>query len=273
MTALPNAAQPSDPIRPSESPGGDAAQPTEGHTSSPNGTSQPVHVDDQGELHLDPLVPLSADQIVFVAEIRSLLKRVVRNRFWARQEICLLCENAANAGIVAGDITKGELILARATEIYQKALLGRNRIQYVVGTFLGVLVLIVLALIVVELSVLGIVPSLAPPETLISLFAFAGIGSVTSVLIRLSTLELNEETSKTLLMLSGASKPLVAIAFASIVYILLKNNLVAVTIGSSDSSNPDAAYWVAAFLCGFSERFGSDIIARLEPKSDPGPEN
>jgi hypothetical protein len=46
--------------------------------------------------------------------------------------------------------------------------------------------------------------------------------------------------------------------------------LIAVTFGQgSGGSDSDVAYWVAAFLCGFSERFGSDIIARLEPEAPP----
>ena len=228
----------------------------------------PVQVTQQGELHLNPALQLEADQILFVAEVRSLCRRVSKNGYWARQELFLLLEDAANAGILAGDLAKGEVLLNRAQELYQRALLARNRIHYVNGTAAGVVALIVLAAIVVQVANSGFASALAPPAMLVALFAFAGIGSVTSVLIRLSSLDLKEETSKFLLMLSGASKPLVAIAFASIVYIVLKYKLVAIAIGNGSDADP--AYWVAAFLCGFSERFGSDIIARLEPQATAG---
>lgn len=225
---------------------------------------------DDGELHLELPSTLTADQVVFLAEIRSLAKRVAKNRFWARQEIFLLLENAANAGVILGDLEKGESVYKRAAAVYERALLARNRFSYIVGTALGVVVLLIVLLVgTAALAQYGIT-SLAPAETIISLFAFAAMGSVTSVLIRLSTLDLKEETSRTLLMLSGASKPLVAIAFASIVYIVLKYKLIAITIGSPDGIDEaadQAAYWIAAFLCGFSERFGSDIIARLGPKT------
>lgn len=85
-------------------------------------------------------------------------------------------------------------------------------------------------------------------------------------------MDLKEETSKGMLLLSGASKPVIAIDFASIVYIVFKHQLVAVSIGtpgSTQSGTADAAIWVAACFCGFSERFASDIIEKFEPKSAP----
>jgi hypothetical protein len=235
---------------------------------APNPSTPLARITDQGEL-LNLPSNLTADQIVFLAEARSLAKRVEKHRPWARQEIFLLLESAVNAGILANDAEKGGHILKNAVEAYQKDLLTRNRLRYVSGTALGVLVLIVLAAGSVALARLGWVTSLATPEIIVALFAFAGIGSVTSLLTRLSTLDLKEETSKAMLMLSGASKPLVAIAFTSIVYIVLKYKLVSITIGSSEAAqSSDAAFWVAAFLCGFSERFASDIITRLDPKAE-----
>ena len=222
-----------------------------------------VMITEQGELRLNLSANPTAEQIVFLADIRSLAKRVEKHRPWARQEILLLLENAANAGVVAGDLEKGGLILRKATEVYHRDLQSRNRLRYVFGTALGVLALIVLAAAAVGLTNLKIGAALATPEIIVSLFAFAGIGSVTSVLTRLSSLDLREETSRSMLLLSGASKPLVAIAFASVVYIMLKHRLLNVSIGATETT--DAAFWVAAFLCGFSERFASDIIARLEP--------
>ena len=226
---------------------------------------------DDEALELDLPEAATADEMVFRAEIRSLEKRADKNKFWARQEIFILLQNAASAGLVAKDLEKGNLILKRATDVYQRALLTRNRLHYVAGTGLGVIALVILAFAALQLEAMGIPNDLAPPEVVVSLFAFAGIGSVTSVLIRLSTLELNEETSRTMLWLSGASKPLIAIGFASVVYIILKYKLVAITIGSPTDEKSNAAYWVAAFLCGFSERFGSDIIAKLEPARESKP--
>jgi hypothetical protein len=222
-----------------------------------------------GELQLEPPSTLTPDQVVFLAELQSLAKRVEKNRFPVRQEVLRLLENAANAGVVLGDLKKGEALLARAAAVQQRALVGKNRLNYIVGTVFGIAVLGVVVLTSAALSQYG-VTSIGPPQFIIALFAFAGLGSVTSVLMRLSTLDLREETSRTLLMLSGASKPLIAIAFAAIVYITLKYKLVAVTLGTPEGLSQEAdeaAYWIAAFLCGFCERLGSDIVVKADSRT------
>lgn len=225
-------------------------------------------VSERGELS-SPLPPdPSTAQLSFYADLVTLGRRVERHRPWAQKELYLMIENAASAGLVAGDLGKGQQLLAKAVQVYERDLLSKNRIRYVVGTGVGVLTLIALAALAVALTSLPVFGTLAAPQTIVALFAFAGIGSTASVLTRLSTMDLKDETSKGMLLLSGASKPLIAIAFASIVYIIFKHQLVAVSMGSSTQpDSADAAIWVAAFLCGFSERFASDIIAKLEPKA------
>ena len=225
-----------------------------------------AHFTKDGELQLELPSALTPDQVVFLAELQSLAKRVEKNRFPVRQEVLRLLENAANAGVVLGDLKKGEALLSRATAVHERALVARNRLNYIVGTVGGIVVLSIVALAAAALSHYG-VTSIGPPEILLALFAFAAIGSVTSVLLRLSRLDLREETSRGLLMLSGASKPLVAIAFASIVYIVLKYKLVAISLGTPDGLSQEAdeaAYWIAAFLSGFSERLGSDIVVKAD---------
>jgi len=223
----------------------------------------------EGELQLEPPPSLTPDQVVFLAEIQSLAKRVEKNRFPVRQEIVRLLENAANAGVVLGDLKKGEMLLARAAAVHERALVAKNRLSYIIGTLCGIVVLSVIVLSMAALAHYG-VTSLGPPQIVLALFAFAGVGSITSVLMRLSSLDLREETSRTLLMVSGASKPLVAIAFASIVYIVLKYKLIAITLGTPEGLGleaDEAAYWIAAFLCGFSERLGSDIVVKAAPRT------
>lgn len=218
-----------------------------------------------GELQLDLPSLLTPEQIVFLAELRSLAKRAEKSRFSARQQVLLLLENAANAAVVLGDLDRGEAILRDAGAVYERALIAKNRLNYLLGMFVGIAALTVVVLGTVGLAQYGL-SIVIPGHTIVTLFAFAGLGSVTSVLMRLSSLDLREETSRALLMMSGASKPVVAIALASIVYIVLKYKLIAVTIGAPEGLSADAdeaAYWIAAFLCGFGERLGSDILARL----------
>jgi hypothetical protein len=218
-----------------------------------------------GELQLDLPSLLTPEQIVFLAELRSLAKRAEKGRSSARQQVLLLLENAANAAVVLGDLDRGEAILRQAAAVYERALVAKNRLSYLLGMLIGIAALTVVVLGTLGLAQYGLA-IVIPGHTIVTLFAFAGLGSVTSVLMRLSRLELREESSRSLLMMSGASKPVVAIALASIVYIVLKYKLIAVTIGAPEGLSPEAdeaAYWIAAFLCGFGERFGSDIVARL----------
>ena len=243
------------------------------HESSATKSPEPIltlaRFTKDGELHLEPPSSLTPDQVVFLAEIQSLAKRVEKNRFPVRQEVLRLLENAANAGVVLGDLKKGEALLARAAAVHERALIGKNRLNYVVGTLGGILALAIVVLSSAALSHYG-VTSMGPPQFVVALFAFAALGSVTSVLMRLSMLDLREDTSRALLMLSGASKPLVAIAFATIVYITLKYKLVAVTLGTPEALSgeaDEAAYWIAAFVCGFAERLGSDIVVKAEPRA------
>ena len=223
-------------------------------------------VSEQGELMAPLPADPTAEQLSFYADLVTFGKRVQRHRPWAQKELFLLIENAASVGLVAKDLTKAQKIFQQAVQVYERDSLSKNRIRYVAGTSIGVLALIILAALTVALTSLPIFSSLAAPQMIVGLFAFAGIGSTASVLTRLSTMDLGNETSKGMLLLSGASKPLVAIAFACIVYIIIKHQLIAVSVGGLDKpAAAEAAIWVAAFLCGFSERFASDIIAKLEP--------
>jgi hypothetical protein len=256
-----------------QSDAGEHARPSE-HDPAAAKVQDPVlaiaHFTKDGELQLELPSALTPEQVVFLAELQSLAKRVEKNRFAVRQEVLRLLENAANADVVLGDLKKGEALLTRAAAVHERALIARNRLHYIVGTICGIVVLSGVVLGAAALSHYGIT-SIGPPEILLALFAFAAVGSITSVLMRLSQLNLREETSRGLLMLSGASKPLVAIAFASIVYIVLKYKLVAISLGTPEGLSQEAdkaAYWIAAFLSGFSERLGSDIVVRPDSKGD-----
>lgn len=225
-----------------------------------------VQVTEQGDLRITAPPNATAEQLVFISDICAFGKRVQVYKPWSRQEIYLLLENAARVALVAGDVAKGEIILKKAEDAYYRDMQTRNRLRYVTGAGIGVMVLIALTMLTVSLTNLKVVTlNLAEPAVIISLFAFAGIGSAASILTRLSTVDLKDETSKAMILLSGASKPLVAIAFASLAYVILKYKIIDLTIGSA--SQTDAVYWVVAFLCGFSERFTSDIITRIEPGS------
>ena len=65
-----------------------------------------------------------------------------------------------------------------------------------------------------------------------------------------------------MIILSGATKPIVAAIFAIVVYLVLDLNVLDIQFGGV-KSNGNGIYLVSSFLCGFSERFATDIISRV----------
>jgi len=93
------------------------------------------------------------------------------------------------------------------------------------------------------------------------LSAFAGMGSVASVLTRLSAIDLKGELRRKWVVTSAATRPVLALLFAGVIYVILQNDLI--TVLGSTGTDKGALIWVASFLCGFSERFAVDILERV----------
>ena len=150
-------------------------------------------------------------------------------------------------------------LYAQAQAIFSRYLQSRNRLWYVCGVLSGVLLLVGFALGARLLLPAGLSQAVRP-DLLTTLIFFAGLGSTVSVLLRLSKLDVAREILRTVLFISGMGRPFVATAFALVVYLLLHNKL----IGVSLTSETDGTYFVIAFLCGFSERFAQDLLSRVQ---------
>jgi hypothetical protein len=163
------------------------------------------------------------------------------------------------------DFIGAQMLFHRAETAYVLYNQVRNRMVYLSGSIVGIGAALLLGLLILLTSLSTGVPSdlLIAPKLLIIIVLFSGIGSTTSVLTRLSTIDLREEISKFLVFISGFSKPFVATAFAVVVHLILKNKIVGITLGGGSDGENDGVYAVTSFLCGFSERFASDIISRV----------
>lgn len=202
----------------------------------------------------------SAEQINLMTEVIALEQRLRLIPTWSEDEILIILNGAAKAAIVTNDISVARSMYDKAHELFHADAQTRNRNHYVGAMMVGVIVVAALCGIVAYLATSNF-GNLAEPSTIISIFTFAAMGSVTSILTRLSSLDLREETSRKYVIYSAISKPLVAISFASIAYIALKNKIINIQVGNGSSPcGEQAMYWIAAFLCGFSERFASDFI-------------
>jgi hypothetical protein len=194
-----------------------------------------------------------------------------QTRHWT--EVHGLMYNVINR-FLQHDFIGAQMLFHRAETAYVLYNQVRNRMVYLSGSIVGIGAALLLGLLILLTSISTGVPSdlLIAPKLLIIIVLFSGIGSTTSVLTRLSSIDLREEISKFLVFVSGFSKPFVATAFAVVVYLILKNKIVGITVGSGSDGDNDGVYAVTSFLCGFSERFASDIISRVtaSPSQTPG---
>lgn len=179
---------------------------------------------------------------------------------WA--EVLGLLYNAAAVNSLNGNVKEARMIYERAEQTYLTALEAKNRIQYLLGLMLGILACTFVAGFLFLIARCLAQP-FVDPKLLPLLCLFAGIGSLTSVLTRLDQINLKFETSRELLMISGGARPIVAIFFALIVYLILELRVIDVKFGSPTASNANSIFLISAFLCGFSERFAQDILSKV----------
>jgi hypothetical protein len=215
---------------------------------------------------------LSADQILLLGDIRAMEEKVIRRRLWSARSIRELLQGAVDATVSGGDPGKGRQAFDKAEKAFQDDVQTKNRMLYLLGTLVGSIGIAAIAWLVLEAAQRLGVQNLAAPDRLIPLFTFAGMGSAASVLARLSTIDLKDELRKVWVLVSAGTRPLLSIALASVVYVILENNLVTITGFQEPGNQKNALIWTAAFLCGFSERFAMDILDRL-PFANSAPAN
>jgi hypothetical protein len=203
----------------------------------------------------------TADQLLLLADIRSLEERIIRRRLWSAPSVRPLLQGAVQVA-AAGAPDRARDAFNAALALFQKDVQTKNRLAYLTGALLGAGLLAVATASVLAAASLAGVTTLAKPSTVISLFVFAGLGSLASVFSRLQTIELQEETRRQWILVSAGTRPLLAVAFASVTYVILSRGLVTFNMGDPDGGK-EAVIWVAAFLCGFSERFGTDLLGSL----------
>jgi hypothetical protein len=171
------------------------------------------------------------------------------------------------------DAAGARAVLDEARQVYLKHNQAQNRIRYLMGAVAGTVVAAVLGAVLFLLATrLAISQSrpLIEPQLLVLILIFAGIGSTTSILTRLAKIDLRDETSSFSVYVSGFSRPFVAVSFAVVVYFILDTKIVDITIGKATGDHAAGLYVVTSFLCGFSERFGKDIIARISSDEAEG---
>ena len=180
-------------------------------------------------------------------------------------EIRILMWWASQVAVPCNDIEGAKELLAEAQSTFQNALQVANRNLYLKALLIGVLLVVLVSAGAVLLAEWATLLTQDDVRIIIPLFAFAGMGSVTSVLTRIRDIDFKDEGNKSFVRYMAVAKPLVAISFASVVYVILKYRIVSLGILPDDGAGREAVFLIAAFLSGFSERFATDILARAIP--------
>jgi hypothetical protein len=198
-----------------------------------------------------------ADKEMLMAEVLALECRAQRRSPRRRPEIIQLLQGAVCAGQL--DPVKGRLMFEKAQAVYTQVATTVNRIAFLVGAIGGVLAGTFLSLSLIHVGAVGqqITKNLASSDVIASLCFYALLGSLTSILTRLSKLDLKDEDSISFVALSGFIQPMIALGFVAVVYVIIHFQMFGISLSAS---SPDAVLWVSAFLCGFSERFASGIL-------------
>jgi hypothetical protein len=211
---------------------------------------------------IPPLEHATADQLLLLGDVRALEERVIQRRVWSAPSVRELLQAAASAGLGVGDVDKGREAFTKAEALFQADVGSKNRMFYLLGALIGIVVVAALVFGVLAVAAVMDIATIATRDTVIAVATFAGMGSAASVLTRLSTIDLSNELRRKWVVTSAATRPLLAVIFASVIYVVLQNGIVSFE-GLRDEPAKSALIWIASFLCGFSERFAIDILERV----------
>jgi hypothetical protein len=153
-------------------------------------------------------------------------------------------------------------LLQRAEAVYFQHIQARNRLRYLIGMLVGILTMIAFGMMILRVS--GVLEGVLPTKILPFVLLFAGMGAMTSVLTRLSSIDLRDQTSLPMVFISGMARPIAAVFFSLVVSLVLALRIFEIHVGTADPDTVQPAlFLISAFLCGFSERFAQDVLAKV----------
>ncbi|OMG71637.1 hypothetical protein BW685_20255 [Burkholderia ubonensis] len=159
----------------------------------------------------------------------------------------------------APDVARG--LLDRAEAIFLQHMQAKNRLRYMYGVVLGC---VLMSFFGASLNLApGITESLLPRKQLPALLLFAFMGTIASLMLRISSIDLRDQTSVPLILISGAARPITAAIFALVLYLLVAAKFIEIHIGPLDEMARQNLFMLVSFMCGFSERFAGDILSRF----------
>jgi hypothetical protein len=185
----------------------------------------------------------------------------------------------------SGCVDAARALFTKAATLYQGYVHKSNRLYYVGGVLGSAFALGAVMPPLLYLVAHGFAPLVESPAhpqagdvfravdlpALFVLFGFAALGSVVSVLSRLDKQTVPPVFTRALVIVAGMGRPFVAAVFATVVYALVRGQIVNLAPGTPQAPGGVAihagsvVHWwcvVVAFLCGYSERFASDLLGQ-----------
>ena len=168
----------------------------------------------------------------------------------------------AATALQGGAQAQAQALVDEARATYKEQLAAQRKVSYLVGVTLGIGLLAGLRLALH--GAIGSLNGVITEDFALQIVLFAGMGTLASVLTRIGQFRVEVYATRPLVLISGASPPLVAVfvAFGTLPA-FLRSDLATVTVNGNNVSDVSSAtfiYLSAAFLCGFSERFGKHVI-------------
>jgi hypothetical protein len=228
---------------------------------------------------------LAAARVALDARISAVRKCLLKRSPWTgvQHEITELLDGAAT--LLAPATTEPsydglERLRASVAQyrMAQKAYHGyvqkANRLLYVAGVLISILGIVVMVVglyaaahtLAEELDdpVAKALFGSADLPSMLILGGFAGLGSLASVVTRLERLVIPSAYNWELVFFAGAGRPLVAAVFAMVAYALIHGGIIPLQPVGKEIVAGGPYWWcvVVAFLCGYSERFASDLLGR-----------
>jgi hypothetical protein len=213
---------------------------------------------ERGALDVAQRPPADAAFEQLLGEVSALHCRLFRRSPRRRPELIALLQGAIYTA--AHDVDQGRELYKQAERRFQESMQTANQLAFIAGAFVGALIGMVAGywMIGLRASDLPLAGNLANGQTIASLCFYGLFGSLTSIWLRVSSLDLRHVDSLAYVLISGLLQPFIALGFVAVIFVVIKYKVLGISIASE--KNPEAVLWVAAFLCGFSERFAPAIL-------------
>ena len=146
--------------------------------------------------------------------------------------------------------------VADCTQKYIGSRLTSPVVHQTIGLGVAAVISLTAALLLGRLSSLALCPNV---------IAFGFLGSAVSMLQRMPRLAVSRHVNMYQAISSGLAQPVIGVGFAISSWVLLSTHLIDFSL---PGNNDLALYSAVAFVTGFSERFGPNLVELIERTSD-----